>query len=63
MPLTLHAIIDCGSCGCPFEGSWPAGVDDMQDLPSAPTAEQACPECGHTEQVEYPGWANFTEAG
>jgi len=56
-------IVDCLSCGEPFEGVWP--VAELQDREDQPVAALTCPnpDCGATHDYEYPGWSYITEAG
>jgi hypothetical protein len=60
----LSAIVECPKCGTEFYGVW-AVKGDIQDLAEAPVAPKYCPnpKCGHTWELEYPGWSFMTEAG
>lgn len=57
------AIVDCPSCGVPFEGQWQTDVMDIEQLDGPPECVQTCPTCRVTFDAEYPGWTEFGGAG
>lgn len=60
----LRAFVDCDDCEETYDGYWPApDEDEEQDQDEAPIAEQVCPNCGHRQTEEFPGWSFHTEAG
>jgi hypothetical protein len=60
----LTALVDCGKCSTTYDGQWPGPAEgEEQDQAEAPVADQVCPECGHVQSEEYPGWSFHTEAG
>lgn len=61
-PVVLRANVDCPACKTTFAGLWTDPSISIQDMVDAPVAEQRCPYCGHTEEVEYPGWMNWGNA-
>jgi hypothetical protein len=61
--LILRALVDCGSCGETFEGTWTDDSMSVQDMAEPPEAGQACPACGHVQLEVYPAWCFNSEAG
>lgn len=61
--LDFAALLDCEVCQTTFEGHWRDDSITVEDIAEPPAAPQRCPSCGHEQQVEYPGWSFFTEAG
>lgn len=65
--MSLHeftSLLECQWCGHEFEGRWSAELIDLQQMETAPQADQECPWCNRVHKaVEYPGWTFFGEAG
>lgn len=61
--LTFAANVDCEECGTMFEAVWVDDSLDAEQMTDPPIADQTCPGCGHTEEIEYPGFVNYGDAG
>lgn len=56
------ALVDCAVCETTFDGAWPDPSLSFEDVVDVAPAPQTCPNCGHAEMLEYPGWSFFSEA-
>lgn len=62
--ISFTANIDCEKCGTVFDATWTTDLIDVEQMQDPPVQDFTCPnpECGHTEEYEYPGWSNYTDA-
>lgn len=59
----FEARLECPECEEEFEGVWIVNLIDLQQLDEAPKESQRC-SCGCVmEDVPYPGWTFYGEAG
>ena len=61
--LRFSANVDCEDCGAVFEGMWVDDSLDAEQMTDPPVSEQVCPSCGWSDEVEYPGFVNYGDAG
>lgn len=61
--LQFTALVTCPECDTDFEGFWRDDSITEEDMTETPVAAQRCPECGYTEDLEWPGWMHRSEAG
>jgi len=51
-----------GGCDTTYVGNWHDDSITVQDMRERPEAVQRCPNCGHLQLMEYPGWGHYGEA-
>jgi DNA-directed RNA polymerase subunit RPC12/RpoP len=59
----LAAFVTCASCGTEYLGGWVIDAETPEEADEPMQGAQRCPECGHEQDEEFPGWSFRTEPG